>query len=176
MTSADKNERPPTFDPAAPTEHTPTFDPSALPVLDDTLVRETVEEVKVIAQRAHRVEIALVATAAVLMVLVAAFTGWNTYRLRHVNRNLTDLVETVEANQEAQHAQSEGHALSTAESHDAIANNISCMANFFVDYNRAVAAGGPLPETAVLAACFKPTVAPPPPAPLPGEKKRDGGG
>ena len=176
MTAADKNERPPTFDPAAPTEHIPTFDPDALPELDDTLVRATVDELRVIAQRAHKVEIALVATAAVLMVLVAAFTGWNTYRLRHVNRNLTNLVEVVEANQAVQQTYSEGHAASTAESHDAIANNISCMANFFVDYNRAVVAGEPLPDRAVLAACFKPTVAPPPPQPLPGEKKRDGGG
>lgn len=149
---------------------------TSFPELDDTLVRTTVEEVKAIAQRAHNVEIALVATAAVLMVMVAGFTGFNTYRLREVNANLTEVVETLEANQSALQIYNEEHAVATAESHSTLAHNLLCMSDFFQASAVALRRDTPLPDKATLDACFEQTKPPPGPMPLPGDKKRDGEG
>lgn len=140
------------------------------PPLDDTLIRTTAEQVKTTARKAHRIEIALVFLAAMAMVAIAGFTGYNTHRLRDVNRNLTNLVETIEANQVAQQVYNEAHAMSTAESHGVLAHNISCMADFFAAF--ALGSGPPLPEKAVLDACFQPTRPPPAPKPLPSESKK----
>lgn len=141
--------------------------------LDDTLVRTTVEEVKQSARRARHYEVALVVATCFLMVMVAAFTGYNTYRLRSVNKNLTALVEAIEANQETQQTYNEAHALSAGENFNALLENIRCFTDFFVAFNEAVAAAAPPPAKADLDACFKPSTPPPPPADLPSEDEEE---
>lgn len=142
------------------------------PPLDDTLIRATAEEVRITARRAHRVEIALVLIAALLMVVVAGFTGYNTHRLRTVNKNLTDLVETIEANQTAQQSYAEGHATATAESHAALAHNIACMAGYFEAISLSGRDGTPFPDKAALDQCFEATTEAPPDKALPSENKK----
>lgn len=141
--------------------------------LDDMIVRNAAEEMLEAARKVRRIEVCLVVLAAVLMVTIAGFTGWNTYRLRSVNRNLTVLVRTLEANQVAQQTYNEGHATSSGENFQALIDNIKCFTDFFVTFNQAVAAGTPPPDKVVLDACFKPTAPSPSPMPLPSEK-RDG--
>lgn len=143
------------------------------PPLDDTLIRNTVEEVRVTARRAHRIEIVLVLIAALLMVVIAGFTGYNTYRLRNVNRNLTGLVESLEANQEALQTYNEDHALSAGKNLEALLANIRCFTGFFVGFNEAVAEGRTPPDKAILDACFQPSAPPPPPTELPSEEEEE---
>lgn len=138
------------------------------PPLDDTLVRNTVEEVRESARRARRYEVALVIAACLLMVMVAGFTGYNTYRLRDVNKNLTTLVETIEANQETQQAYNEAHAESSGGNFTALLENIRCFTSFF---EMAARADHP-PDRAVLDACFKPATPTPAPTKLPSESKK----
>lgn len=137
------------------------------PPLDDTLVRNAVEEVKESARKTRHLEVWLVVATCVLMVLVAGFTGYNTYRLRDVNKNLTALVETGEANQETQQTYNEAHAESSGHNFAALIENIRCFTSFF----EAATREGPPPDKAVLDACFKPPTPTPPPAKLPSEKK-----
>lgn len=140
------------------------------PEVDDTLVRETAEELRCISVRAHRIEVALVTIAAVLMVLVAAFTGFNTYRLRAVNRHLASLVQTVETNQGALQRFNETQAADNAESHIALVNNISCMADYFRSAASALRDETPLPAREVLDVCFRSAPPPQPPTPLPSDR------
>lgn len=142
--------------------------------IDDAVVRNAAEEMLVVARNAHRVEVWLVVVAAVLMVLIAGFTGFNTYRLRAVNRNLTGLVTSLETNQRALQAYNEAHSTSTALNLDALLGNVRCFTDFFMVFNGALAAGVAPPDKAVLDACFKLPAPGPPPEPLPSDDKRHG--
>lgn len=133
--------------------------------IDDAVVRNTAEEVIQTARKAHRIEVALVVIAAVMMVAIAGFTGWNTYRLRAVNQNLTFLLEVIRDDQHVQQTYNESHAKSTAASHRALAVNLQCLGNFFAA--AAGIEGAAAPSQTDLDACFRPTEEAPPDAPLP---------
>ncbi|MCA1572366.1 MAG: hypothetical protein LC798_19100 [Chloroflexi bacterium] len=136
------------------------------PVEENEVVRNVAVSVEKAAARTRRTGLALVAVVAAIVTVTAIFTGYTAFRVREQNQFNEKLVLTIQEYNEA-------HAAQSADSFEAIRNNIACMADFFTQFNNAVATGQPVPDKAILDACFQP-VTPAPPPPPETEKKGNG--
>lgn len=124
------------------------------------IVRETAREVERAAARARCIGMALLVAALACVVAITAFTGYAAAKARaqsQFNEQLNRIVQQY----------NEEHAVKSAESFDALRNNVACMASYFADSSAALAAGRALPAKSMLDACFKPTSPAPPEPPEP---------
>lgn len=132
---------------------------------ENDIVRRKAAELEVAARKARIVGIALNVAVATLMLAAAAFSGWNTYRLKEIsvrveadaqfNRELVRIIQTY----------NEEHALAAGESFSALADALSCSISLFTR-------AGVFPTEAQVRSCYRPvTPQPAPPPEPPGEKK-----
>lgn len=128
------------------------------------IVRAKALELEKASRQARMVGIALNVTIGALMLAAAAFSGWNTYRLKEISERVEadaqfnrELVRIIQNYNEA-HAQAAGESFTT------LADALACSISLFTRAE--------FPTEAQVRSCYRPVTpqpAPPPEPPL--EKK-----
>lgn len=123
------------------------------------IVRRKAAELDRAARRTRCAALALNVVVAVLMVIAAGFSGWNTYRLRTINEGQQAQLEFNESLIETIQSYNQAHAEAAGQSFAAMAEALTCSISLFVN--------GTLPTREQVAACYRPVSPQPTPPTTP---------